>query len=212
MENRETDALRAVLFERLLGGEDQVALRAQLVQRLSADEADTLMTEAVQRFEIARSEPEFTRLAKTARKRRDARHRLWTGPISSRRQAERIARETAILFGSLGLLACLASALGGRRDFTSLIAGLLFIVPAMALWRTKSAIAAAFILGIASLSVLSAVIFLIWDWRTKDGLAVIGLGLLAVWLIPLLAALRAFAAARFLRSDKAPSVDASVFD
>ena len=212
MTEQELQRLRNVLYERLVCDEDPGPLRVRLVSQLGLEQADQLMAEAYERVDQRRRQPDFERLVRDTRKRRYGGGGFWRDRISSRPQAERIAKTTAGWFGGFGVLVSLSAFAAGRPDWSVLISSLILIVPAGLLWKVKSAIAAGVLVGVAGLSCLSSLIMAIFTLGKGQSFGGAALILTLVWVVGLLATLRAFGAARFLRRNAAVSTDVSVFD
>ena len=212
MTEQELQRLRNVLYERLVCDEDPGPLRAQLASQLGPEEADRLMGEAHERVEQRRRQPDFEQLVRNTRKRRYGGGGFWRDRISSRPQAERIAKITAGWFGGFGVLVSLTAFATGRPDWSVLLSSLILIIPAGLLWKMKSAIAAGVLVGVAGLSCLSSLIMAIFTLSKGQSFGGAALVLTLVWIAGLLATLRAFGAARFLRRNAATSTDVSVFD
>jgi hypothetical protein len=212
MNEPELQKLRDILYERLVCDEDPGPLRARLVGQFAPEQADRLMAEAHERVAQRRRQPDFERLVQDTRKRRYGRGGFWRGRISSRPQAERIAKITAGWFGAIGVLVALSSFSSGRTDTSMLLSSLLVIVPAGFLWKAKSVVAAGVLVGIVGLSCLSSLVMAIVGLSKGESFGGAVLGLTLVWAAGLLATLRAFGAARFLRRSAAVSTDVSVFD
>jgi hypothetical protein len=212
MNDRELQKLREVVFERLVRDQDPATLLVQLARRLGPDQADQLIAEARRRIEVESNDPAAASTAKVIRERRDTGGGYWLGPIRSRPQAERITRTTAGSFAGFGALALLASVSRGQLDGAGLVTSFLLVVPSAVLWKAKSVIAAGFLVGLAGLGCLSMLIFTFYGAVTTMGFEPIGLGFAVVLLIPLVAALRAFGAARFLYREQVEAPEIAVFD
>lgn len=78
--------------------------------------------------------------------------RFWRGPIESKSHAEKITRYTGIGFGVCGLLAFL-----GHISIVGFLAALLFVGPAVALYKEDSLIAAGVLLGLSVLGAAAGV-------------------------------------------------------
>lgn len=174
-------------------------LRSQLAARFGQDETALLLTEARERVEKRRDDPDFATFVEQLQKRRNPRGKYWSGPIMSRQHAERITKTTAGWFGGVSLLGLLPSLLTGRTDTSMLIAVLLFLIAAMALWKVKSMIAAGFFVAISGFSLMMLLLLPpLMGYGNLGSLSFAGL----IWLPPLLAGLRAFKATRFLRRNR----------
>ncbi len=212
MTEQELQRLRNVIYERLVCDEDPAPLRARLVSQLGPEQADHLMADAHERLDQRRRQPGFEQLVKDTRKRRYGSGHYWRDRISSRPQAERIAKITAGWFGALGVLFALSAFSSGRMDPSVLLSSLILIVPCGFLWKAKSVIAAGVLVGVASLSCLSSLLFAIFTLIKGESVGAMGLILALVWIVGLLSTLRAFSAARFLRRTSVASLDVSIFD
>ena len=119
-------------------------------------------------------------------------------------------RVTAGMFGGIGVLLLISSISQGRPDLSPFVAGLLFAVPAAALWRSNSLIAAGALMGICGLACAASAIFAVNASRSF-GLA--PFSIVVIWLILLAVAVRAFLIVRAarLRSAASPRL-AGVFE
>lgn len=204
MNETELQKLKDVLVERLSSGDDPRALQHQLAREFSSTEAARLIAEAAERLEAGREDPAFARSIEDVRKRREAARsrRPLTDPSS------RKLRVTAGVFGAIGVISILGSATRGL-DLSTIIAGLLFAVPAARLWHSNSAIAAGVLMAVCGLACLGSTVFAISTMRDA-GLAPFTLSLL--WLGLLAVAVRAFMIARPARRRSVATPMADVFD
>lgn len=212
MDEQQLQRLGDILFERLMCGEDSISLQAQLSAKLGPADAERLIADVRRRVEDEDANGTLEETAAAIRHRRARRGGYWRGAIVSREQAERIARLTAYWIGGLGALVSVGALASGRPDPSAFITGLLLVVPAAALWKTKSVIAAGVLLGIAGLACLGTVVAAVYEIGTAAGFGGFFLIPVLIWIIPLLATLRAFRATRFLQRNAGQSVLAEVFD
>ncbi|HYC97226.1 hypothetical protein [Brevundimonas sp.] len=206
MDERKLQKLRDVLVERLSSGEDPTVLRDHLVRELSPDQAERLIAEARDRVDAGRGDPVFARSVDEIRKRRETgAHRR--PPVALDKPSLRV---TAGMFGGIGVLLLISSISQGRPDLSPFVAGLLFAVPAAALWRSNSLIAAGALMGICGLACAASAIFAVNASRSF-GLA--PFSIVVIWLILLAVAVRAFLIVRAarLRSAASPRL-AGVFE
>lgn len=192
MDERKLQKLRDVLVERLSSGEDPTVLRDHLVREMSPDQAERLIAEARDGVDAGRGDPVFARSVDEIRKRRET--------AASRRPALALdkpgLRVTAGVFGGIGVLLLISSISQGRPDFSPFVVGLLFAVPAAALWRSNSLIAAGGLMGVCGFGCVVSAVFAIGAMRSF-GLA--PFSIVAIWLILLAVAVRAFLIVRAVR-------------
>lgn len=209
MDEQKLKTLCDVLVERLSSGEDPEVLRGQLVRELPADQADRLIADAGARLNAGRGDPKFIRSVEDVRKRREA----GGGRQSVVALHAQGVRVTAGVFGGIGgilLLGALTGSLSrGQPDLSALVAGLIFAIPAAALWQSKSLIAAGFLVGVCGLASAGAALFAVTSVRDY------GPGPLfipAIWLALLAVAMRAFLIVRSGRRRIAVAPVVEVFE
>lgn len=205
MDERKLEKLREVLVERLASGEEPADLRGQLMEALPADQADRLIADAGARVDAGRGDPAFARSLEEIRERRKAASGR-RAPVPPGRPG---FRATAGVFGALGAFAVLSAVTRGRPDISTFIAGLLFVIPAVALWRSNSRIAAGVLMGVCGVGFLVGAVFAVGAIADYGFMP---FSIAAFWLILLLVAVRAFLGVYAARRGPDMSPVSEIFD
>jgi hypothetical protein len=126
---------------------------------------------------------------------------VWSGPIKTRVQAEKVIAYTAGGFGLLALMSLLSAFYPSSH--VNLLLGLGLGALSLALFRAKAPIVARLLFGLSAFFVLVGLCASVCGIMDSALAVAGGLAISAIWLVPLWATARACSAAKFLQTRRA---------